>query len=198
MTCSSRWSTERLATARALVVSGSLPPGLAAELPSRLAGLAREAGVPVLLDVDDAALVAAVDGGGAVLAPNTDELARLLGEPVGVDPAAAVHRLARRTGAAVVLTRGERGVLAVDGDRCWTASLPAVRGNPTGAGDATAAGIARGLARGDAWPDVLRHAVALGAAAVLTPAAGEIDRDAYESFVPRVVVDGADLLATDR
>lgn len=171
-----------LPSATALVVSGSLPPGVHADVPARLGALAREAGVPVVLDLDDDALAHAVEVGGAILCPNTDELARLVG--ADADPVDAALSLSSRTGAPVVLTRGELGLLAAaDGD-CWTVAPPRrVAGNPTGAGDATAAGIALGLAHDWDWPTTLTHAVSLGAAAVLAPVAGEVDLDAYRAFL---------------
>lgn len=171
-----------LLTATTLVVSGSLPPGMPADLPARLAALARNAGVPVVLDLDDAALAHAVEVGGAILCPNTDELGRLVG--ADVDPVDAARSLSVRTGAPVVLTRGELGLLAAADGHCWSVAPPRrVSGNPTGAGDATAAGIALGLAQGWDWPTTLTHAVSLGAAAVLTPVAGEVDLDAYRAFL---------------
>ena len=186
-----------LGEARALVVSGSLPPGTPVDLPLRLARLAAEASVPVVLDLDDEPLAAAAQGGGAVLTPNADELARLLG---GVDdPVASVRVLSARTGAPVVLTLGERGLLATDGATCWRAALPQpVRGNPTGAGDAVTAGVARGLALSHAWPDILRDAVALGAAAVAVPTAGEVDLAAYESHLANALVEVVDPAKVER
>ncbi|MFD7072633.1 1-phosphofructokinase family hexose kinase [Nocardioides sp. NPDC059952] len=178
---------DRIPAATAVVVSGSLAAGLPTDLPARIARRAAAAGVPVLLDLDDAALAAAV-GTGAVLTPNEDEAARLLGHALD-DPAAAVTELAARHGGPVVLTRGHHGLVAhADGD-CWEVRPPAgVSGNPTGAGDATAAGMARGLARGRPWPEILCDAAALGAAAVVAPVAGEIDPDAYPSFLADVQV----------
>ncbi|MFJ9390711.1 1-phosphofructokinase family hexose kinase [Nocardioides sp. NPDC101246] len=178
---------ERIPGATAIVVSGSLAPGVPTDLPARIARIAAAAGVPVLLDLDDAALAAAV-GTGAVLTPNEDEAARLLGYALD-DPAAAVTELAARHGGPVVLTRGRHGLVAHADGGCWEVRPPAgVSGNPTGAGDATAAGLARGLARGRPWPEILRDAAALGAAAVVTPVAGEIDPDAYPSFLADVSV----------
>ncbi|WP_406031999.1 hexose kinase [Nocardioides sp. NBC_00163] len=182
---------DRIPAATAVVVSGSLAPGVPTDLPARIARLATTAGVPVLLDLDDAALAAAV-GTGAVLTPNEDEAARLLGRPLD-DPAAAVAALAARNGGPVVLTRGHHGLLAYADGSCWEVSPPAgVTGNPTGAGDAAAAGLARGLANGRPWPEILRDAAALGAAAVVTPVAGEIDPDAYSSFLADVRVSRID------
>ncbi|MER7301805.1 hexose kinase [Nocardioides sp. NPDC127514] len=182
---------DRIAEATALVVSGSLAPGVPTDLPARIARLAAAGGVPVLLDLDDAALAAAV-GTGAVLTPNEDEAARLLGRPLD-DPAVAVAQLATRHGGPVVLTRGHHGLVAYADGSCWEVSPPAgVTGNPTGAGDAAAAGLARGMAHGRPWPEILRDAAALGAAAVVTPVAGEIDPDAYATFLADVRVSRID------
>ncbi|GGU13759.1 1-phosphofructokinase family hexose kinase [Nocardioides albus] len=183
---------DRIGEATALTVSGSLAPGVPTDLPARIARLAAAAGVPAILDLDDAALAAAV-GTGAVLTPNEDEAARLLGHHPE-DPVAAVVELAERHGGPVVLTRGRDGLLAYADGAVWEVRPPAgVSGNPTGAGDAAAAGLARGLAAGSAWPEILRDAAALGAAAVVVPMAGEIDPDAYSSFRTEVSVERIDL-----
>ncbi|OIJ27522.1 1-phosphofructokinase family hexose kinase [Nocardioides luteus] len=181
----------RLANATALTVSGSLAPGVPADLPARIARLAAGAGVPVLLDLDDAALVAAV-GTGAVLTPNEDEAERLLGHAPD-DPVAAVEELAARNRGPVVLTRGRLGLIACADGTCWEARPPAgIAGNPTGAGDAAAAGLARGLAHGRPWPEILRDAAALGAAAVAAPVAGEIDAETYASVLADIRVEPPD------
>jgi len=187
--------SEQLPDASALVVSGSLAGGLSPGLPARLGRLAVEAGLPVVLDLDNEPLRLAAASRGGVLMPNGDELRRLLGDDAFDDIAASARGLAARTGAPVVVTLGADGLLAATGDECWWARPPeTVAGNPTGAGDATAAGVARGLAHGLAWPEILTHAVALGAAAVLAPVAGEVDLDAYRRWVPQVVVAPVDSL----
>ena len=61
----------------------------------------------------------------------------------------------------------------------WRGLVSVVSGNATGAGDAVVAGLADGLVRGLEWPDLLRHAVALGAATVAAPVAGEFALDEY-------------------
>ncbi|MDV9189819.1 PfkB family carbohydrate kinase, partial [Streptomyces sp. SR27] len=71
----------------------------------------------------------------------------------------------------------------------WRAAPPAaVKGNPTGAGDSAVAGLLSGLADDAPWPERLTRAVALSAATVLSPVAGEFDRAAYEELLPRVKV----------
>ena len=71
------------------------------------------------------------------------------------------------------------------GDGTWLAPPPgAVRGNPTGAGDAVVAGLRPGLARGRDWPDRLRQAVALGAATVAAPGGGRVRPTRYATEPP--------------
>ncbi|MDV9179008.1 PfkB family carbohydrate kinase, partial [Streptomyces sp. W16] len=73
----------------------------------------------------------------------------------------------------------------------WHATPPArVNGNPTGAGDSAVAGLLSGLVERLPWPDRLARAVALSAATVLSPVAGEFDRPAYEELLGRVAVTG--------
>ena len=80
----------------------------------------------------------------------------------------------------VVVSRGTAGLLAITADEVWECVPPApVDGNPTGAGDACVAALARGLRDHTPWPDLLPDAVALSAAAVAAPVAGAFDPDVY-------------------
>lgn len=183
-----------LARADALVVSGSLPPGVDPALPARLAAAAAALGVPAVIDADDEPLRHAAESRAAVLMPNRDELARLDGRwPATVaDAAAAAGRLCARGVPAVVVTLGADGIVARTGSGGWWARpVQAVEGNPTGAGDAAAAAVAAGLAASGAtdWPALLKDAVALSAAAVRRPVAGEVDLDAYRTWRTQVPVE---------
>ncbi|MGH3383032.1 MAG: 1-phosphofructokinase family hexose kinase [Nocardioidaceae bacterium] len=171
-----------LTGADGLVVAGSLPPGFAPDLPTRLAELAIDEDVPVVLDLDDEPLRVAADGGAAVLMPNRDELARLVAAEGDLDVVAAARELSGRSRASVVATLGVDGMVAVTKDGSWHAVAEQVAGNPTGAGDAAAAAVIRGLVRSEPWPEVLADAVALSAAAVVAPVAGEVDLAAYHQW----------------
>ncbi|WP_407319958.1 hexose kinase [Isoptericola halotolerans] len=167
----------QLRNATALVVSGSLAPQTDPALPTTLAHLACKESVPVILDLDGEALLHASQNAKAILTPNRDELERLLGardESAGVVEAS--RELAATTGAPVVVTLGAEGMIASDADATWRVRpLRALEGNPTGAGDAAVAAIASALTEQLAWPEILTRAVATSAAAVVVPAAGEID-----------------------
>ncbi|MDG4862151.1 PfkB family carbohydrate kinase, partial [Streptomyces sp. T-3] len=72
-------------------------------------------------------------------------------------------------------------------DGAWRVAPPAaVRGNPTGAGDSAVAGLLAGLVLDEPWPARLARAVALSAATVLAPVAGEFDRSAYEELLAQI------------
>ena len=179
----------------ALVVSGSLPAGVDPGLPLALAGLGHDRDLPVVLDLDGEPLQRAVATGQAVVVPNLEEFRALVGQPDDLDVAAHARAVSRRTGSPVVVTLGALGMLAAVADRTWHARPPApVAGNPTGAGDAAVAALVRGLVRGDDWPVVLADAVALSAAAVLAPVAGEVDLDHYRAWRTRVSVSAVDSL----
>jgi tagatose 6-phosphate kinase len=174
---------DALAGCDAVVLSGSLPPGLPLDTYAGLAVRAAAAGVPVVLDAGGPALRHGAAAGPAIAKPNLAELAAAVGWPVSGRAAAAraAGELRAAGAAAVVVSLGGDGLLAVTGDGTWHAAPPGrVAGNPTGAGDAVVAGLAHGLVLGRPWADRLRHAAALGTAAVAAPAAGQFAVADYE------------------
>ncbi|MFF5976748.1 1-phosphofructokinase family hexose kinase [Streptomyces sp. NPDC012769] len=178
--------TELLGDARAVALCGSLPPGIHVGAYAELVRLARAAGVPVLLDTSGEPLRRGIAARPDVIKPNAEELAQLTGSR---EPHRAARDARRRGAHAVVASLGPDGLLAATPDGHWQAAPPApVRGNPTGAGDSAVAALLAGLVDGTDWPDRLAHAVALSAATVLSPVAGEFDAGAYEALLPRVTV----------
>jgi tagatose 6-phosphate kinase len=199
--------------ADAVVLAGSLPPGVP---PDAYAVLARAAEAPVLLDADGEALRAGLAGRPALVKVNAAELAAALGAPADTFEATldAAVRLRTAGAGAVVVSRGANGLLAVTDKAAWTAAPPEpLRGNPTGAGDAASAALARTLllppphdttptprhhntrashvggAAGDGgWSGGLVEAVALSAAAVVMPVAGAVDLELYARLRSRVRV----------
>ena len=167
------------------VLSGSLPLGVPDGAYGELVEIARAAGVPTILDTSGPALAEAVTAGPDVVKPNAEELAELVGRKVtGPDDARGAADAVRALGArAVVVSLGPDGLLACTPDGGWRVPAPEdVAGNPTGAGDATVAALARGLAAGTSWPEVLADAVALSAASVATPTAGTVHLPMYLSL----------------
>ena len=85
------------------------------------------------------------------------------------------HALARRRDRGRVARIARPAARHRGGARLTQPGVPGVSGNPTGAGDAATAGLVSALAAGLGLPDALRRAAVTGAAAVLSPVAGEID-----------------------
>jgi 1-phosphofructokinase family hexose kinase len=180
---------DALAGADAVVLSGSLPPGLPDGTYATLIEVAR--GTPVVLDAHGEALRLGAAAGPAIVKPNLAELQDLAGRPLAAADLTAATAALRTAGAeAVVVTLGRDGLLAVTGDGCWRARLPvAVAGNATGAGDAVAAALAHGLVLGRPWDERLRHAAALGAATAAAPVAGEFRSCDYTGALAAVAVE---------
>lgn len=180
--------------APALVLSGSLPPGLPDDYYARLIERAHAVGVPALLDTSGRALRPGLAAGPLLVKPNETEAAQLTGRPArGVDDAVAAAAALRAMGAgAVALTLGAMGAVLVTAAGAWYGRVAVAGGvSPVGSGDAFLAGLLAGLVgattRKEA-PDVARalthevvvrdalaRAVACGAANTLRRGAGVLD-----------------------
>ncbi len=89
-----------------------------------------------------------------------------------------------------MVSLGAAGMTAFTPEGAWRAAPPArIVGNPTGSGDAAAAALVAGAVAGAPWPDRLRDAVALSAAAVLQATAGSVDLRDHLRLVPQILVE---------
>lgn len=184
----------RLARDAAVVVlAGSLPPGIPADAYAHLAAAARRAGAAVVVDAGGPALRLACGAGPDIITPNHRELEEAVGAGGGGsglcsqegrgarDPAqvtaalSAAERLRGAGAGAVVASLGSTGVVAVTAGGRWRVSHRRMSGNPVGAGDALAAGLAAGLLEGRSWPEMLASATGLAMASVTRPWAGDVD-----------------------
>lgn len=160
-----------LPEARVVTLSGSLPGGLKPGAYAELIAIARDAGAKTILDTSGTALTRGLAAAPDIVKPNAAERADL-----GPAPDATV----------VVASHGPDGLTALH----WRARPPRhIDGNPTGAGDACVAALARGLLHGTPWPEMLRDAVALSAAAVASPVAGHVDLDLYRELLPQITIE---------
>ncbi|MET8470290.1 1-phosphofructokinase family hexose kinase [Streptomyces sp. NPDC006422] len=177
---------ELLRSASAVALCGSLPPGVPVGAYATLVRAARAASVPVLLDTSGEPLRRGVAARPDLVKPNADELAELTGSH---EPLQAMKDARRRGAHAVVASLGAEGLCALTPEGEWRAPAPdRLRGNPTGAGDSAVAGLLSGHADHLPWPQRLARAVALSAATVVSPVAGEFDAPTYEDLVGRIRV----------
>ncbi|WP_055546582.1 1-phosphofructokinase family hexose kinase [Streptomyces sp. NBRC 110028] len=175
-----------LREASAVALCGSLPPGVPVGTYAQLIREARTAGVPTLLDTSGEPLRRGVAARPDIVKPNAEELAGLTGS---TEPLRAARDARRRGARAVAASLGADGLLAITAQGAWQAAPPErLTGNPTGAGDAAVAGLLSGLVDEVPWPERIARAVALSAAAVRAPAAGEFDRAVYAELLGRIEV----------
>nr|WTB28676.1 1-phosphofructokinase family hexose kinase [Streptomyces sp. NBC_00830] len=173
--------------AAVVVLSGSLPPGLPSDAYASLIRMAAEAGAATVVDTSGPALLDALGAAPDVVKPNAAELTAVTARKDVASAAAELRALGAR---AVVASCGPDGVHAVTPRGAWRAAPPEqLTGNPTGAGNACVAALAAGLATGAPWPPILREAVALSAAAVPCPMAGDIDAATHRRFRTTVSVE---------
>ena len=176
---------------RVVVASGSVPPGCPDTAYAELVAIARANGAAVVLDAEGEQLRHALGVRPDVAKPNAAEVAHLFGRPVSTrqDARDAAQLLCDSGAEAGIVSLGAEGFVAVTPSAVFDVRLPRrIRGNQTGAGDALAGAIARGLARHDPWPELLADAAALSAAAVAVPVAGSVAIDVMAEVRPGVVV----------
>lgn len=171
--------------AAVVVLAGSLPPTLPADA---YAELVRVAGDTVtIVDADGPPLTAALAAAPDLVTPNAAELVTATETS---DPSEAIRALRAAGARTVVATFGADGLVASGPDVALRARSPErIAGNPTGAGDACVAALAAGCVSGTPWPDRLRNAVALSAAAVAAETAGDVDMSTYRRIHPDVIME---------
>lgn len=154
---------------QAVVVAGSLPPGLSLDDFSELLNHLNASGVPLWVDTSGPALNTAIATHPAGVKPNENELAEWAGEDMTSSDArlSAAKRLYESGITNALISAGADGVLWVNAQGAWHATPPKVTAtNTVCAGDTFVAGMLHGLLSGHAPEHILRFATALSAEAV--------------------------------
>lgn len=183
----------------AVVVAGSLPPGLTgAMLRDVLTPVAR-AGVPLWLDASGAALTAGLALAPGLIKPNDAELAAWAGREL-VDTAGLVatgRELQARGAGEIAISRGAAGVLWLASAGGLAARAPTVNVVSTvAAGDTLVAGLLHGRLSGWVDAETLAFAVALSADAVTRVGVGRSDTPDFETLRRAVAIEMVDSRAS--
>jgi 6-phosphofructokinase 2 len=168
-----------------LVISGSLPEGLASDFIEQLLAIAHEKGARSVLDTSGAALEQAVKSGGLYLIkPSLSELGHLVGEEI-TQP----DQLARITGNLIdngqcetlMVSMGAQGALLATRDKLERLHAPNVKKISTvGAGDSLLGAMLLKLSEGASVSEAARYGVAAGSASIMrsgTGLCGKADTD---------------------
>jgi len=176
---------DRAESARWVVLSGSLPPGMPDSWYADVVARLQSFDCKVAVDTSDAPLAAlAAEFGRAapdLIKPNAEELAGLAGVAAehleaalaqgDPDPVvAAARQLIDRGAHTVLATLGPAGAVLVDETGSWLATPPPIKPKSTvGAGDSSLAGYVRADVAGAQPPQRLQMAVAYGSGAAALP-----------------------------
>jgi tagatose 6-phosphate kinase len=177
---------------RAVVMSGTLAPGVPPDFYFECARQAHEIGALSVVDAQGRALLEALKAGPEIVKPNRSELAATVNRDLPDERAVlqAMRDLHDRGSRRVVVTAGKQPALAFDGRSAWRVTPPRVLPmNPIGSGDAFAAGLVWRLMQGESLVESCRWAAATGAANALSPMAGEVDRKVVEQLARDAVVE---------
>lgn len=187
---------------QAIVVAGSLPPGIdLAGFAALIASLKRFS-VPLWIDTSGPALLTAIGAQPDAVKPNETELADWAGNPLNSwqQREAAAKRLHASGIKHALVSAGADGILWVSQHGIWQSTPPSVNPiNTVCAGDTFVAGMLHGLLSGLTPHDTLRFATALSAEAVRhlgvgTPYADDFDLLQQQTLVRRlddVITEGA-------
>lgn len=163
---------KNLAGAGWLMLCGSVPPGVPPGFYSKLVKMAREHHVKTLLDTDGPALIEGVESGPTVVAPNQQEVERLLNTALITRShfLEAAARLRKMGPESVAVSLGSRGAVGAFEDRLIEVIPPRVDAVcPIGAGDALAAAFVWAMSEKGDFGDALRWGVAAGTASAQLP-----------------------------
>ena len=174
-----------------MVVSGSIPPGVPANIYYDIVLEAKGYGVRTILDSEGLWLEEGIKAKPYLIKPNVHEVGELLKRELATEEAIikAALNLVEMGIEVVVISRGRDGIIAATKENIVKAVPPPVKvRSALGAGDCTIAGLALKLAYGEPLIEAYRLAVAMGTAAVLTPGTELCHRADVEQLLPQIKV----------
>jgi 6-phosphofructokinase 2 len=176
-----------------IVVSGSLPPGVPADIFARVSKMAKKQNRKLIVDSTEEALQFALEEGVYMIKPNIGELSRLVGkeelQSFEVEPAAKGLINSDKC-EIVVVSLGAVGAMLVSREQVLKIAAPVVKTKSTvGAGDSMVAGIVFFLSKGKSLLDALQYGVASGTAATLNSGTGLCRKGDVEKLFEQIKSD---------
>ena len=154
-----------------LVISGSLNEGLPTNFYQKIAEIAKEANIKVVVDTSGEALQKVLETGVYLIKPNIGELAQLIGverlELPEVEKAAK-KLIENKSAEIVVVSLGADGAILVAKDETHLVKAPKVEKKSTvGAGDSMVGGMVWALSQNKTLKEVIQIGVCCGTAATM-------------------------------
>ena len=176
-----------------VTMSGSAPVGIPSDIYRKMAELAKAAGAKVILDTSGDYLKEGLQGRPFMIKPNEDEIEALLGiraeDPEAVFRAASELRVKYGIPWVVISLGGNGAVLSCD-EGVFHGLPPKLDPvNTVGCGDSMVGAFAVALERALSPREALRYAVAVSAAAAMSPLTGDYDPAVFEEIYPETIVE---------
>ncbi len=154
-----------------LVISGSLNEGLPTNFYQKIAEIAKESNIKVIVDTSGEALKKVLETGVYLIKPNIGELAKLIGverlELSDVEKAAK-KLIEDKSAEIVVVSLGADGAILVTNEETHLVKAPKVEKKSTvGAGDSMVGGMVWALSQNKTLKEVIRIGVCCGTAATM-------------------------------
>ena len=178
-----------------VVISGSLPKGLASNYYVEIVELCKKCGVAVVLDCSGEALKKVLESQQkpTVIKPNTEELSQLIGKEVTDDIQELKSVLSGQLFQGIdwiVVSLGAKGAFAKYKDKFYRVRIPKIKVvNPVGSGDSTVAGIAAGLVHALPEAELLKNATVLGMLNAQEERTGYVNLENAESLYSQIEVE---------
>lgn len=154
-----------------LVISGSLNEGLPSDFYKKIAAIAKESNVKVIVDTSGEALKKVLETGVYLIKPNIGELAKLIGvERLELPEVEKSAKKLIENGSAeiVVVSLGAEGAILVTKDETHLVKAPKVEKKSTvGAGDSMVGGLVWALSQNKTLKEVIQIGVCCGTAATM-------------------------------
>ncbi|HEM5122524.1 TPA: tagatose-6-phosphate kinase [Streptococcus suis] len=178
-----------------VVISGSLPKGLASNYYVEIVELCKKRGVAVVLDCSGEALKNVLESQQkpTIIKPNTEELSQLIGKEVTDDIQELKSVLSGQLFQGIdwiVVSLGAQGAFAKHNDKFYRVRIPKIKVvNPVGSGDSTVAGIAAGLVHALPEAELLKNANVLGMLNAQEEQTGYVNLENAESLYSQIEVE---------
>lgn len=176
-----------------VILAGTIPQSLSPGFYAEMIPLAKQAGVPVLLDAQKQFMVEGIKHHPEIVKMNWEEFewtfdlkAETLSDLITLTKTFHEQRGLQN----LVITLGKQGILSITQQGTFLTQSPLQTPvNAAGAGDSVSAVLAWRLSLGDHWESALRWSGAVSAATVLTERTGEVRKEDIDRILPKVKVE---------
>lgn len=182
---------ENIEGAKYLVASGSLPPGAPKDFYSRVAKVAKEQGLKLIMDTSGEALCEALREGAFLIKPNSDELQEILGKEASnrEDLKKLLNEVLEKFPVeAIVLSQGAEGAFLATREGIKHFPAPKVDFvSSIGAGDSMVGGMVAMLCKGKSLEDAVLYGISCGSATIKSPGTELLKKEDVEELYQTLV-----------